>query len=153
VSVSIGQRITLLMNRSSRFVVLLVLPLVFGTACKTRPVAVAESAYAQNFEPQAKSLALAWKNDPWGCAKVRTADKAEIIVYAMMKNKPSEQEIVELLGPAEFSKDIEGTRNLSYYFDGACDGGKLRDGTVYCVLTFTIGLDVNKMDSGGVVCG
>lgn len=130
--------------------------LLLAVACKPRQVPeppVQESKYALNFDPGTKQIAKAWREDPWGCNKVRTADKAEVLVYNFMKNKPSEQQLIELLGRPEESKDIEGGRHLIYYFDGTCEQGKLKAGSVYCLLTFVIGLDVNLLDSGGVVCG
>lgn len=134
----------------------LLLPLVLALGCKPRQVpdpGPPPSKYALNLHPETAALAKQWREDPLGCKKVRTAPMAEDLVTGFMKQRPSEQELIEVLGPPELSKDYAGTRNLSYYFDATCEGGKLKPGAVYCLVTFTIGLDVNMMDSGGVVCG
>jgi hypothetical protein len=141
------------MKTFTRPLLWLLLPLLLAASCKPQAPVSPPSKYALNFDPGAKAIATAWKNDPWGCNKERTADKAEALVATFMKNKPSEQQVIELLGPPEQTKDIDGTRNLVYVFDGTCEKGKLKPGSVFCLLTLTIGLDVNLLDSGGVVCG
>jgi hypothetical protein len=143
--------------KTPRLSPLLLLPLLLlAAACKPRQVETPtppESKYAMSFDAEIKAVAKAWKDDPWGCNKVRTADKAEVLVFRFMENKPSEQQAIELLGPPDETTDREGARLLIYYFDGSCEGGKLKAGTVYCQMILNIGLDVNLLDTGGVICG
>ncbi|MEM7036819.1 MAG: hypothetical protein AAF570_07570, partial [Bacteroidota bacterium] len=60
---------------------------------------------------------------------------------------------VDLLGPAEQTKLVGKIRQISYYFDGACENGKLAEGTVYCLARFFIVAETGVMEGGGVVCG
>lgn len=113
----------------------------------------ASKAYYKTLDENTKASVDAWKADPYGCNRSRTAPMGEDIVKAFQEAELTETQIVELLGPAERSKVIGKIKQISYYFDGDCTDGKLKDGTVYCIAQFFISIASGKMDSGGIVCG
>ena len=121
------------------------------SACKTRPAS--GSNFANGLDPEVKSACAEWKQDKFGCGKMRTAPKGEAIFAAFHALKPTEAEIEDLLGPAEAESSFNGRKSLDYFFDTQCQNGKMTPNTVYCVLQFKVSESTGKLEVGGVVCG
>lgn len=111
-----------------------------------------ESSLMKTFDAPTQTMIKNWKDDAWGCKKVRRAPEAEKLQAAFGKGV-ARTDIEALLGKAEKVEAIKGGTLISYFFDGECAGGKLKDGTVYCILSFTIDPATKKSKSGSVICG
>lgn len=112
------------------------------------------SSWKKIMDNETLSMAETWKSDPMGCKKVRVAPPAEAMANRFKDARLNEKQIEEMLGPAEMRHIGQEHTIVSYYFDGDCNGeGKLKEGTVYCLLQFFLGNDSKVVEMGSVVCG
>jgi hypothetical protein len=137
------------MRHASIYVFLLLLTLS-GVGCKSRR---AGSALEQQLGSDMKAVCQTWKKDAWGCEKVRDAEMAQQIAEALHPHQPSLKDVSGLIGAPEFTKTNAGKTYAAYYFDGDCLGGKLKEGSVYCVLEFYFDAETQAWVSVSVVCG
>ncbi len=166
------------MKRNFLFTLLLVLTLGF-VSCKTKSEVekkpLVESTEVDNEEAEVidengieepktttvydrlavdqKAMVDFWKADVNGCNRYRDAENASTLAKMLQDMKANETEVATLLGPPEENAPSGPFHVYGYYFDGQCDGQKLRPGTVYCLLQIYFDAKTSAWHTGTVVCG
>lgn len=100
-----------------------------------------------------KAMVDFWKADVNGCNRYRDAENASALAKMLMDMKASETDVATLLGPPEENTPSGPFHVYGYYFDGQCDGKKLRPGTVYCLLQIYFDAKSGAWHTGTVICG
>jgi hypothetical protein len=62
-------------------------------------------------------------------------------------------DVEAMIGKPETEDLSEGKVVWGYYFDGVCQGGKLKPGSVYCLLQLYFDAQTKAWALGSVVCG
>lgn len=110
--------------------------------------------WMKTLDSETLAAAKAWKADRMGCNRIRVVPLAETLSPRLKDAQLKEAQIAELLGDPEMRHVGEEHTILSYYFDGECgEDGKLKDGTVYCLLQFFLGNKSKIIEMSSVVCG
>jgi hypothetical protein len=143
---------TLFPMRKIQFLFCLTLTLTLIVGCKPALSSTA-SAFYKSLSADQKALIDGWKGDPYGCKKFRDAEKADQVLQAIQAAKVSQDDVVSLLGPAEESSTKAGKNYIGYYFDGECEGGKLKQGAVFCLLQLYFDATTKAYQLGSVICG
>ena len=110
------------------------------------------AVYAQLTVEQ-KPMVDFWKADKNGCQKYRDAENASAIARVLTELRANQNDVAELLGKPEENTPSGVYQVYGYFFDGACEGEKLKAGTVYCVLQIYFNAETGAWHTGTVVCG
>ena len=124
--------------------------IVFVSGCKNSNGG--SSVYKEQSSEVQQALDT-WKSDPIGCMKKRTAPIANQLVAAFTKAGLSEEQLVDLLGEAEYRYEKGEALILTWYFDASCEDGKMKKGSVYCTLQFFMDVPTGKTEYAAVTCG
>ena len=100
-----------------------------------------------------KAMVDFWKADKNGCQKYRDAENASAIARVLTELRANQNDVAELLGKPEENTPSGVYQVYGYFFDGACEGEKLKAGTVYCVLQIYFNAETGAWHTGTVVCG
>lgn len=140
-----------------QYTLLLLMFAMVLTACKgkqqTQQAPKAQSQLLEKLSADQQKLLLDFKSDPYGCDKKRDAINSSEVAAIFHEHKASMTDVEALIGKAESVDESDGKIVWGYYFDGACQNGKLKPGTVYCLLQLYFDAQTQAWALGSVVCG
>jgi hypothetical protein len=135
-----------MINMETRVLLTIFLLLLCG--CKQSPQAV--SLQMTDTKDTLLRYADEWKKDSLGCLKLRSKEKAEMIMELLKKDVVTVQKLYSSFGVPNEEKRNNSNLILTYYFDCICKKGELVENSDKCY--FNIYITANIFKNVDFVC-